>query len=327
MARKERQTTNISIILEKSHDTKGNPRRSGARAWGGGYIKLSPVLFKTISISSVDGIITTKRKEVLMKKASLEKVLFFVILTSPGLYQIFSAEEGECRQPNELGVSADIPRITIDEPLQGFEGIFTEELGRSAYERFGLWRHFDILEYNRDLPDFASGEIRAVVRDALMSSLEQYFVLDPDTNLLFVYKTLGMFVRDNDLSVRSIDFGIRRIIEGNPYLFVGHKFVIDEEEILDMQIRVCLRDWKYPIPEFIVTVPMSTWTLRAGARYEVDRSPNVRVLNIEDSYFHNGSLEGELSYFLGLQGSVFGGHLFIGTGYPEPLTVLFGRSF
>jgi hypothetical protein len=261
-----------------------------------------------------------------MKKASAVVAQFFV-MTGLCLARVFGGEDSDCRLPSNFGVSADIPEVILDVPPSGFGRIVAYELDKATYLRFSLWRHFDMFGYDRDLPDFASWESRAVVWDALTGSLEQYFVVDPDTNLLFVYKTIGALVQDNDLAVGSVNFGVRRIVEGDPYAFVGHRFVVSDEEILELQIRACLRDWQYVVPEFVLTVPISTWTLGAGARYEVDGSPSLKVLNIEDSYYHNGSLEGGLSYFLGMQGPFAGGHLFLGTGYPEPLTVFFNRRF
>jgi hypothetical protein len=258
-----------------------------------------------------------------MKKASIGwylVILFFFRASS-------ALNEGECRRPSELGMSSDNTNgVVLTEPLRGFERVLIGELETSFGERLSLWRHFDMLEYNRDLPDFASVEIRSAIRDTLAESLKEFFLVDPETSLPVVC-TIGTLIQDNELSVHSIDFGIRRIID-DPYVFLGHSFAIDDEKIIDMQIRACLRNWQYIIPEIVITAPLSTTlALEASARYEVKGSPDLNVLNIEDSYFHNGSLEGGLSYYLGIQGRFLGGQAFLGTGYPEALTVLYRRSF
>lgn len=259
-----------------------------------------------------------------MKKASIK---LFIVIWFLFFFRVSSAEkEGECRRSSELGMSAgDSDGVVLTEPLRGFERVLIGELETSFGERLSLWRHFDMLEYNRDLPDFASVEIRSAIRDTLAESLKEFFLVDPETSLSVVC-TIGTLIQDNELSVRSIDFGIRRIID-DPYVFIGHNFVVDDGKVFDLQIRACLRNWQYMIPEFVITAPISTWTISFAARYEIGGSPDLSVLNIEDSYFHNGSLEGGLSYYLGIQGRFLGGQAFLGTGYPEALTVLYRRSF
>lgn len=261
-----------------------------------------------------------------MKKASIR--LYFVIWSLLSCYWISSSEkEGECRKPARVGMLEEDWGMTIDlaGPEQGFERILTGELDMSFGERLSFWRHFDMLSYNRDLPNFASREIRSAIRDTVTESLKEFFVVDPETGLSFMY-AVGRLIQDNDFTTHSIDFGIRRIID-DPYVFIGHDFAVDDEEVLSLQIRACFRNWHYVIPEFAIIVPVSSWTITTGLRYEVGGSPNFSVMNIEDSYYHNGSLNGGLSYFFGLQGRLLGGQAFLGTGYPEAMTILYQRSF
>lgn len=296
-------------------------------------------------------------------KASTMTAQFFVITAIT--WSCFSSLAEDCRLPSDFRMSAGFAQtIIFEEPVRGFEKILYLEIDESATNRFNNMRYLDVLRYNRDLPDFASSEIRSVLRDAFGDALREFFVEDPESSLPIVWwftskiedMTSGKFVRfllktfagevednqlispfdysarglplqERDFSRHEVNFGLRPVSDDNPYVFLGYTAKVDGEEVVGLQLRVSLRGWQSPVPEFVARVPLRTWSLGAGARYLTEDSLTVNPPEDSDWSYRGGARQEGLSYFLGVQGPFVGGHLFLGTGYPEPLTMFFSKRF
>lgn len=293
-----------------------------------------------------------------MRKASMVGFMFFVSINL--LLVAYSDDDGECRRSDMRMISDLLPRPPIEELEVGFPPVLFHELEHSGTNRFNILRYLDVLRYNRNMLDFASDNIRLVLGDAVGDALRSYLVENPKTRLPIVwtmmdfaenltsgkftrflvrtfggdiganqitspfeYSVTGLPLQDRDFSSHRVNFGLRPF-EGDPYAFFGFSERQNRNEVLGIQFRVNFRDWKYLVPELVVKIPLASWSLGLGLRYQSEDS--LELWRNRSEYQSSMDQKG-FSYFLGFQGPFLGGQAFLGTGYPEALTVLYRRSF
>lgn len=286
-----------------------------------------------------------------MKKALL--MIFYNTILA-GLFAF--AGEDEARPIFQTSARISY-RAVIEEPLRGFEAVVIRRLDDSVTNRFNAYWYLNALGNASDR-NYAANQFNAAVAGGTGDAFRQYFVEDFATSLpivvwfedqieaitsgkvvRFVLKTFAGGADENQITSpfgdrrlplqavnfteHRINFGLRPFSDDNPSAFVGYTVRTGSEEILDLQCRVHLRDWSEPVPEIVVRVPLDGWFFGAGLRYE-SRSgfqSNDRTWGSEQG------LTSGVSYFFGIQGPILGGWLFVSTGYPVPVTVLYSRGF
>lgn len=256
----------------------------------------------------------------------------------------------------QLLLVSDFP----EKSTHSFSGVLNSRINHNAESRFSPLWYLDLLRRESEghpFWDSASSNLRSVLRNGSKEAIREHFLVAGGLPALeewkcevenwldghsanrivqFLARTLsgeeerdqisspfhpdeGIPIKDYGSFRHKVSFGVRPFNVNNPYIFLGHSLRIDDERILTVQGRLYFEDWSRLTGELFLEVPIQECSLGGGLRIES-----------RDWWYHNRREEQRhLFSFLGIRGPLpgLGGEFFVGTGFPETLTVYYSRRF
>lgn len=214
---------------------------------------------------------------------------------------------------------------SLDEPEKGFAAIFVRQSNDSMTNRFGAYWVINLLSHQNEM-EYPSRQFIAAFSGAGGDTLREFLVENPETKLPIVsslFQERRPPIQPVNFPEHRVNFGIRPFSDDNPSLFIGYTLTFDGVETVNVQARVHFLDWQKPIPELVIRVPIDSFSIGAGVRFESDEQFQTHDRTWQSE---QGNAYG-IRYFIGVQGPVLGGWLLISTGYPVPVTILYCCRF